>query len=207
MLCKRLEKWLVLFDDFFCDTTQLVNINKTTVNLPFSLFSISVFQYIICLFRLLAVFNSNFKMAYLHVVYDPFRLISTWFALISYRISRNCFFFFNILPHFGNRPWLEFPFISRNLHWTLNWSKALLKCLEQIAKSPPKYRAVFFSTGLLCKEAPVLRSAILLQPCTSFSRHLLTLHSLITGKNRQETCDFSRSYLWCQGVSLRVWRH
>ena len=166
MLCKRLENWLVLFDDFFCDTTQLVNINQTTVNLPFSLFSISVFQHIICLFRLLAVFNSNFKMAYLHVVYDPFRLISTWFAWISYRISRNCFFFSNIFPYFGNRPWLEFPFISRNLHWTPRAKH--LKCLEPIAKSPPKYRAVSISTGLLCKETPVLRSAILLQPCTSF---------------------------------------
>ena len=116
-------------------------------------------------------------MAYLHVVYVPFRLISTWFAWISYRISRNCFFFSNIFPYFGNRPWLEIPFISRNLHWT---SKA--KHLEQIAKAPPKYRAVSISTGLLSKETPVLRSAILLQPCTSFSRHSLTLHSLITGK-------------------------
>ena len=137
-------------------------------------------------------------MAYLQVVYDPFRLISTWFAWISYRISRNYFFFSNIFPHFENRPWLEFPFISRNLHWTPNWSKALLKCLEQIAKSPPKYRAVSISTGLLCKETPVLRSATLLQPCTSFRWHFLSLHSLTTGKNRQETCDFSRSS-WCEG--------
>ena len=36
MLCRRLDS----FDDFFCDTTQLVNINRTAVNLPFSLFSI-----------------------------------------------------------------------------------------------------------------------------------------------------------------------
>ena len=43
MLCKRFENWLVLFDDLFCDTTQLVNINQTTVNLPFSLFSIYIF--------------------------------------------------------------------------------------------------------------------------------------------------------------------
>ena len=47
MLSKRLENWLVLFNDFFCDTTQLVNINQTTVNLPFSLFTIYIFQYII----------------------------------------------------------------------------------------------------------------------------------------------------------------
>ena len=130
-------------------------------------------------------------MAYLHVVYD--RLISTCFAWISYRISRHCFFFSNIFPYFGNRPWLEFPFISRNLHWTPKAKHS--KCLEQITKSPPKYRAVSISTGLLCKETPVLRSAILLQPCTSLSRHFLALHSLITVKNRQETCDFSRSYL------------
>ena len=43
MLWKRFENWLVLFDDLFCDTTQLVNINQTTVNLPFSLFSIYIF--------------------------------------------------------------------------------------------------------------------------------------------------------------------
>ena len=83
--------------------------------------------------------------------------------------------------------------MSRNLHWTPKAKH--LKCLEQIAKSPPKYRAVSISTELLCKETPVLRSAILLQPCTSFSWHSLTLHSLITAKNRQETCDLSRSYL------------
>ena len=53
---------------------------------------------------------------------------STWFAWISYLISRNCFFFSNIFPHFGNRPWLEFPFISRNLHWTPKAKH--LKCLE-----------------------------------------------------------------------------
>ena len=36
--------------------------------------------------------------------------------------------------YFRNRPWLEFPFIFRHLHWT---SKAKhLQCLEQIAKSP-----------------------------------------------------------------------
>ena len=43
MLCKRLENWPVLFDDLFCDTTQLVNINQTTVNLPSSLLSIYIF--------------------------------------------------------------------------------------------------------------------------------------------------------------------
>ena len=134
-------------------------------------------------------------MAYLLFTILQFNLISTWFAWISYRISRNCFFFSNIFPYFGNRPWLEFPFISRNLHWTPKAKH--LKCLEQITKSPPKYRAVSFSTGLLSKEAPVLRFAILLQPCTSFSRHFFALHSLITGKNRQETCDLSGSYLWC----------
>ena len=136
-------------------------------------------------------------MAYLHVVYDPFRLIWTWFAWISYQISQYCFLISNIFPHFGNQPCLEFPFVSRNLHWTPKAKH--LKCSKQIAKSSPKYRTVSFSTGLLCKETPVLRSAILLQPCTSFSRHLLTLHSLITDKNRPETCDFSRSYLWCKG--------
>ena len=124
------------------------------------------------------------------VVYDPFHLISTWFAWISYRISRNWFFFSNIFPYFGNRPWLEFPFISLHLHWTPKAKH--LKCLEQIAKSPTTYRALSFSTELLCKETPVLRSATLLQACTSFRRHFLTLYSLITGKNRQETCDFSR---------------
>ena len=67
------------------------------------------------------------------VVYDPFHLISTWFAWISYRISRNCFFFSNIFPYFGNQPWLEFPFISRHLHWTPKAKH--LKCLEQITKS------------------------------------------------------------------------
>ena len=139
--------------------------------------------------RLLAVFNS-ITLYGLLVVYDPFHLISTWFAWISYRISRNWFFFSNIFPYFGNRPWLEFPFISLHLHWTPKAKH--LKCLEQIAKSPTKYRALSFSTGLLWKETPVLRSATLLQTCTSFRRHFLTLHSLITGKNRQETCDFSR---------------
>ena len=78
---------------------------------------------------------------------------------------------------------------------TLDAQSKALKCLEQIAKSPTKYRALSISTGLLCKETPVLRSATLLQPCTSFRRHFLSLHSLITGKNRQETCDFSRSCL------------
>ena len=160
-----------------------MNTNQTTVNLPFSLFSIYIFQYIICFISIIG----SIQFYGLLVVYDPFRLISTWFAWISYRISRNCFFFSNIFPYFENRPWLEFPFISRNLHWTPKAKH--LKCSEQIAKSPPKYRAVSFSTGLLCKETPVLRSAILLQPCRSFFRHFLTLHSLITGKNREETCD------------------
>ena len=136
-------------------------------------------------------------MAYLLFTILQFNLISTWFAWISYRISRSCFFFSNIFPYFGNRPWLEFPFTSRNLHWTPKAEH--LKCLEQITKSPPKYRAVSISTGLLCKETPVLRSAILLQSCISFSRHSSTLHSLITSKNRQETCDFGRSYWWCEG--------
>jgi len=166
-----------------------VNINQTTVNLPFSLFSIYIFPT-----HYLFYFDYwQYSLNGLLVVYDPFHLISTWFAWISYRISRNCFFFSNIFPYFGNRPWLEFPFISRHLHWTPKAKH--LKCLEQIAKSPTKYRALSFSTGLLCKETPVLRSATLLQPCTSFRRHLLSLHSLITGKNRQETCDFSRSCL------------
>ena len=53
-----------------------------------------------------------------------------------------------------------------HLHWTPKAKH--LKCLKQIAKSPTKYRALSFSTGLLCKETPVLRSATLLQPCTSF---------------------------------------
>ena len=134
-------------------------------------------------------FNCNFSVLSLNgllVVYDPLHLISTWFAWIFHRISRNCFFFSNIFPYSRNRPWLEFPFISRHPHWTPKATQ--LKWFEQIVKSPTKYRALSFSTGLLCKETPVLRSAILLQRCTtSFSRHFLTLHHL--GKKRQETCD------------------
>ena len=36
-----------------------------------------------------------------------------------------------------------------------------------VLDNPPKYRALSFSTGLLCKETPVLRSAILLPPYTT----------------------------------------
>ena len=117
------------------------------------------------------------------VVYDPFHLISTWFAWISYRISRNCFFFSNIFPYFGNPPWLEFLFISRHRHWTPKAKH--LKCLAQIAKSPTKYCALSFSMGLLCKETPVLRSATLLQPCTSFRRQIICTYWL-SGRAERE---------------------
>lgn len=73
--------------------------------------------------------------------------------------------------------------------------------IKQIAKSPTKHRALSFSTGLLCKETPVLRSAILLQPCTT---HLfpdifqLYIHLLLV-KERTRNMRFSRSCLWCEG--------
>ena len=44
MFCKRLVNWLVLFDDFFCDTTQLVNLSCMAVHLPFSLLSFYIFS-------------------------------------------------------------------------------------------------------------------------------------------------------------------
>ena len=72
--CKRLENWLVLFDDFLiCDTTQLVNLNCMTVNLPFSLFSSYIFP--IHLFDFdyrqysILIFPFCLQMAYLIVVY------------------------------------------------------------------------------------------------------------------------------------------
>ena len=145
-------------------------------------------------FRLLAVFNSKFSILSLNgllVVYDAFDLISTWFAWISHRISRNCFFFSNIFPYFRNRPWLEFPFITRYLHWTAKAKH--LKYLEHIAKSSTKCRAFSFRTGLLCKETQV----ILLQPCTtSFHRHFFNstypyIHLLLAKKDMR----FSRSCL------------
>ena len=122
--CKRLENWLVLFDDFLiCDTTQLVNLNCMTVNLPFSLFSSYIFP-IHYLFNFdyrqysILIFPFCLQMAYLSFTRDPLHLISTWFAWISHQISWNCFFFSNIFPYFWNRPWLEFPFITRHLYWT-----------------------------------------------------------------------------------------
>ena len=48
---KKLSKrfnCLVLFDHFLCDTTQLVHINRMTVNLPFSLLSNYISPIIIC---------------------------------------------------------------------------------------------------------------------------------------------------------------
>ena len=152
--CKRLENWLVLFDDFFCDTTQLVNLNCVTVNLPFSLFSSYIFpthylfhfdyrQYSIL------IFPFWLQMAYLLFTRDPPHLISTWFAWISHQISWNCFFFSNIFPYFRNRPWLGFPFITRHLYWT---PKAKNLNCSQIAKSPTKYCALSFSTEKSAKR-------------------------------------------------------
>ena len=122
--CKTLENWLVLFDDFLiCDTTQLVNLNCMTVNLPFSLFSSYIFP-IHYLFDFgyrqysILIFPFCLQMAYLSFTRHPLHLISTWFAWISHQISWNCFFFSNIFPYFWNRPWLEFPFITRHLYWT-----------------------------------------------------------------------------------------
>ena len=43
MFCKILENWLVVVDDFVCDASQLVNINRSTVNIPFSVLSIYYF--------------------------------------------------------------------------------------------------------------------------------------------------------------------
>ena len=80
-----------------CD--QLVNINRTTVNLPFSLFSIYYFSNTISVLGFSAIFRlySFFILSLtgLLVVYDPLHLISTWFALISHRISWNWHFFSN----------------------------------------------------------------------------------------------------------------
>ena len=79
---------------------------------------------------------------------------------------------------------------------TLDAQSKALKMFRTDRKITNKISRIFlsftFPTGLLCKETPVLRSATLLQACTSFRRHFLTLHSLVAGKNRQETCDFSR---------------
>ena len=89
-------------------------------------------------------------MAYLQVVYDPFRLISTWFAWISYRISRNCFFFSNIFSNFRNRPWLEFPFIFRYLHWTPKAKH--LKWLEQRSQNHQQEVAHFPLARVYCAK-------------------------------------------------------
>ena len=119
---RGLENWLVVLDDFFCDTTQHVNLNCMTVNLPFSLFSIYIFPKHLFYFDYkqysILIFPFCLQMAYLLFTRDPLHLISTWFAWISHRISWNCIFFSNIFPYFRNRPWLEFPFITRHLYWT-----------------------------------------------------------------------------------------
>ena len=128
------------------------------------------------------------------MAYLLFTIVFTWFRLgsLGFRTGFPEIVFysptsFHIL---GIDPGWSFRFQAS----TLNAQSKVLKCVEQIEKSPTKHRALSFSTGLLCKETPVLRSATLLQPCTSFPRPFLTLHSLISGKNRHETCDFSRSY-------------
>ena len=103
---------------------------------------------------------------------SPLHVISTWFAWLSHRISRNCFFFSNIFSNFRNRPWFSGVSVYIQVSTLDTQSKALEVVRTEISKSPTRSRAFSFSTGLLCKETPVLRSAILLQPCTtSFPRH------------------------------------
>ena len=180
--------------DFFCDTTQLViHISCTTVNLPFSLFSVYIFpiHYLFYFaYRQYSILIFPLSLNGLLVVYDPLQLISTWFAWISHRISLNCFFFSSIFPYVLNRPWLEFPFISRHLYCTPK-ARQYFKVFRTDRKITNKHRALSFSTGLLCKETPVLRSAILLQLSTT---HLVPgiFNSTLAyywWKKRRETCD------------------
>ena len=143
MLCKRLENRLVLFDDFFLwyystreyksDDCKPSFLSVQYLYFPINyLFYFDYWQYsILTLNGLLACCLRSFSLDF-----DLVRL-----AGISYRISLNCFFLSNIFPYFGNWRWLEFPFISRNLHWTPKAKH--LKCLEQIAKSPPKISRSF----------------------------------------------------------------
>ena len=80
-------------NDFVCDTTQLANRNRTTVNLPVSLLIICYFPNTLSVLSFLKYFDSiqySFSVLSLNgllVVYDPLHLISTWFAWISQRIS------------------------------------------------------------------------------------------------------------------------
>ena len=136
-----------------------MNINRSTVNLPFSLLSIYYFPNTLSVLSYTYIPTIVIFPFCLHVngllVYDPLHLILTWFAWFSQRI------FFQYLSIFLESTLEEFPSKSRHLYWTLKARH--FEVLEQITKSSTsisfyKYRALSFSIRLL-------RSAILVQPC------------------------------------------